>query len=157
MNILFVCTGNMCRSPFGDFLLKQRLERIPLSGRTVTIGSAGIMASEGHPAADAAVLNADEFGLDMETHRARQLSEELLDDADLVLVMDRSHEKMILTFWPHHREKVSYMTEFDPKGKGKKKDVTDPYGESDRVYRKCFQLIERCVDGLVDELRTGGA
>jgi protein-tyrosine phosphatase len=111
------------------------------------------MAADGHPAAEDAVVHAAEYGLAMEAHRARQLSEELLDAADLVLLMDRSHEKMILAFWSHHRDKLRYMTEFDPKGKGKKKDVTDPYGTSDRVYRKCFQLIERCVDGLVDELR----
>lgn len=155
MNILFVCTGNMCRSPFGEYCLKDRLEQGPEDpGRMVTVASAGTMASDGHPAAEDAVSYAVEFGLSLEQHRARQLSEELLDAADMVLVMDRSHEKMILTFWSHHREKVRYMTEFDPGGKGRKKDVTDPYGDSARVYRKCFQLIERCVDGLAEQLRS---
>lgn len=155
MNILFVCTGNMCRSPFGEYCLEDRLKQEPGASRpTVTVGSAGTMVSEGHPAAEDAVTYAVEFGLSLENHRARQLSEELLDDADLVLVMDRSHEKMILAFWSHHREKVRYMTEFDPRGKGKKKDVADPYGNSARAYRKSFQLIERCVDGLVENLRT---
>ncbi len=155
MNILFVCTGNMCRSPFGEFYLKDRLEHGPkIPNRTISVGSAGTMASDGHPAAGDAVTCAVEFGLSLENHRARQLSEELLDDADMVLVMDRSHEKMILAFWSHHREKVRYMTEFDPKGRGKKKDVADPYGNSARAYRKSFELIARCVDGLVESLQS---
>lgn len=155
MNILFVCTGNMCRSPFGEFDLKDRLEKGPeIPNMEVTVGSAGTMASEGHPAAEDAVVYAAEFGLSMESHRARQLSEVLLDAADLVLVMDRSHEKMIMAFWSHHRGKVRFMTEFDPQGKGKQKDVADPYGNSARAYRKSFQLIQRCVDGLVENLRA---
>lgn len=154
MNILFVCTGNMCRSPFGEYCLKDRLEQGPeVPGRSVTVSSAGTMAVDGHPAAEDAVTYAVEFGLSLENHRARQLSEELLDAADMVLAMDRSHESMILTFWPHYREKVRYMTEFDPQGKGRKKDVADPYGNSARAYRKSFQLIARCVEGLVEALR----
>lgn len=154
MNVLFVCTGNMCRSPFGEYCLEDRLEKIPPASRPeVTIGSAGTMASDGNPAAADAVAHAAEFGLDLDLHRARQLSEELLEEADLVLVMDRSHERMISTFWPRHREKVRYMTEYDPKGRGRRKDVADPYGGSARGYRKCFQLIERCVEGLLGELR----
>jgi protein-tyrosine-phosphatase len=145
----------MCRSPFGEYYLKDRLEQGPkIPGRTFTVGSAGTMASDGHPAAEDALTYAAEFGLSLENHRARVLSEELLDEADMVLVMDRSHEKMIATFWSHHREKVRYMTEFDPRGKGKKKDVADPYGNSARAYRKSFQLIARCVDGLVESLRS---
>lgn len=154
MNVLFVCTGNMCRSPFGEYCLKDRLEKDPPDTlHPVVVGSAGTMASEGHPAATDATTHAVAFGLDLAPHAARQLSEELLDDADLVLVMDRSHERMISTFWPHHKGKMRYMTEYDPKRPGRRKDVADPYGGSARGYRKCFQLIERCVEGLMDELR----
>ena len=153
MNILFICTGNMCRSPFGEYALKAKLEQAPVKpSMPVTVGSAGTMATDDHPAATDAVTHAVDFGYDLEPHRARQVNEELLDRADLVLVMDRSHEQMIMTFWSHHREKLRFMTEFDPKGKGKKKDVVDPYGGSARGYRKCFTLIDRCVDGLVESL-----
>jgi len=154
VNILFVCTGNMCRSPFGEYALKAKLEQGPVApSQPVTVGSAGTMVSDGHPAADDAVKHAVDFGYDLDPHRARQLSEALLEWADMVLVMDRSHEQMIMTFWSHHREKLRYMTEFDPQGKGKKKDVADPYGGSARGYRKCFTLIDRCVEGLVERLR----
>jgi len=151
VNILFVCTGNMCRSPFGEYYLKDRLMKE--TGVKATVASAGTMASDDHPAAGDAVSYALEWALDMDGHRAQQLSEELLQWAQLVLVMDRSHEKMILTFWPHHKEKLRYMTEFDPNGKGRKKDVADPYGNSARAYRKSFELIARSVDGLLESLR----
>jgi protein-tyrosine phosphatase len=154
VNILFVCTGNMCRSPFAEYCLKDRLGREPLPGGPAVVGSAGTMAMDGHRAAEDAVTFAAEFGLSLEPHRARQLSEELLDAAELVLVMDRSHEQTIVTFWPYHREKIRYLTEFDPEGGGKRKDVADPYGGSARGYRKSFQLISRCVDGLVENLRS---
>src|SRR3954466_6121375 len=85
MHILFVCTGNTCRSPMAETLLRHALEA---RGATqVTVGSAGSGAWEGAPASEGAYLVALEHGLDLSAHRARMLTRELVNSADLVLTM----------------------------------------------------------------------
>jgi len=144
----------MCRSPFAEAYLRMKLagDDGASSGKLET-GSAGVMAVVGSDAAEGAKTMAAEFGVDLSDHRARQLSEELLDDTGMVVVMDRSHLNMILSLWHHHRAKVQFLSSFEPNSRGVEKDIADPYRGSARVYRKCFQRICQAVDGLVEVLK----
>lgn len=97
-SILVVCTGNICRSPIGERLLRQQLP-----GKQVN--SAGILGLEGHPADAAAQAVARRHGVSLEGHIARKVTRNLLQQADLILVMGPEHLRFIATMAPENRGK----------------------------------------------------
>ncbi|QGU01018.1 Low molecular weight protein-tyrosine-phosphatase etp [Corynebacterium kalinowskii] len=102
-NILTVCTGNICRSPLAEQLLRQKLESVA----EVQVASAGIQAMVGHPMPEESLRLAKENAIaDPEAHSARQLTEEMVEHSDLVLAMDRSHRKSIVELSPRSAKKT---------------------------------------------------
>ena len=92
-NILFVCTGNICRSPFAEGLLRKFVDQKGL--KDVEVSSAGLLALPGNSATPLAQQAAAvEFGVDLSEHQAKSVTEELLNLCDLVLVMEKSHEEV---------------------------------------------------------------
>src|ERR1041385_7086737 len=89
MRILLICTGNTCRSPLAEVLLRRALEEAKVEG--VTVESAGTGAFGGEPASEGSYLVALENGLDLAAHRARVASRGMVADADLILAMARGH------------------------------------------------------------------
>ncbi|MHB1299177.1 MAG: arsenate reductase/protein-tyrosine-phosphatase family protein, partial [Gemmatimonadaceae bacterium] len=96
MRVLFVCTGNTCRSPMAESVATRMAAERALGD--VTFSSAGTSAWDGAPASDGALLVAMERGLDLSQHRARMLSRELVAESDLILVMS-----------PHHRDRATAL------------------------------------------------
>jgi protein-tyrosine phosphatase len=138
-----VCIGNICRSPMAEALLVHRLkERVP--GLKVT--SAGLGALVGRPADPIAVELMKERGLDISAHRAQQLTEQLVKDAELVLVMDKDQQRRVESQWPMARGRVRRI------GSLGDFDVPDPYGRSREAFEKARELIEHGVDELVEKL-----
>jgi protein-tyrosine phosphatase len=88
LSVLFVCTGNICRSPVAEALLQSRAEEL---GLPVTVRSAGSWAHRGNPATSNAILAAREMGLEIQEHRARPLADHLIREADVVLALAREH------------------------------------------------------------------
>ncbi|HUH12355.1 MAG TPA: hypothetical protein VMK65_04565 [Longimicrobiales bacterium] len=144
-NILFVCTGNTCRSPLAaviaDRLLRER-------GWThVEVGSAGIAAGAGAGAAANALTVAREAGLDLSGHRTRSLTPELLGWADLVLAMGPSHLHAVERLGAG--EKASLITEFAREGAA---GVPDPFGADLQAYRATYDALERAIGSVLDRL-----
>lgn len=141
--VLLVCTGNVCRSPMAEFLLRRWLG--PDSPWDVV--SAGVSTFDGLPPSDEAVEALREEGIDAVQHRSRYLSQGLVDSADLVVVMTRSHRRMILDRFPRARERVVLLNEFSHLRKGE--DVEDPIGMSRDVYRACRDEMNAAMPDLV--------
>ncbi len=141
--ILTVCTGNICRSPAAEFLLRQRAQRI---GKHVETCSAGIGALVNHPAEEAtcAIMNAR--GVDLSTHRATQLTRERLRWAELVLVMEKHHRDAVLAMDPTARGKTFLL------GHWTKTEIPDPYRRDDAAHAEALQLIEDALDPWVGKL-----
>lgn len=107
--ILFVCTGNTCRSSMAAAIAaKLAKER----GLDVTVSSAGLAAVEGEPATPAAVQALAEMGLDLSSHRARQLTAAMVREADLILTMTAEHRDRILRDYPEARGKTYTLKEY---------------------------------------------
>lgn len=148
-NILFVCTGNICRSPFAEGLFEKLVLQKKCKG--LSAESAGLMALPGNPATALAQQVATEHGVNLGDHRAKPVTEERLRWSDLILVMEKSHETRLLSSFPDAAEKVRLIRHFARFG-SKTRGVADPYGLNYESYRFCFLDIEDAVKGLIDFL-----
>ena len=131
MNILFVCTGNTCRSPIAAALFNKIALEKDLDGR---IESAGIFAMDGAPASAGAHHAMKKYGIDLEEHRAKSITPELLKQCDLVLTMTEGHKAQLL---PYAEGKVFTLLEYA----GLPGDIADPFGGSNEVYDACAEEI----------------
>lgn len=158
--ITVVCTGNICRSPMGEFLLRERFEEAGLEDRVV-VDSAGTHSWEvGNPAdpRTLAVLerngHADFGGSD---HIARQIDRSWLNDVDLVLAADRSHlrELQRLARNDAQRAKVRMFRSFDPEAaQAGTLDMDDPWYGDDAAFDQTYAEVVAAADGVVDFVRA---
>jgi protein-tyrosine-phosphatase len=139
--ILFVCTGNLCRSPMAAGLLRQRLAQAGLASRH-QVTSAGVWAVDGHPASANAIAVMAERGVDVADHIAHTIRATEVAESDLILVMSREHEETIRNTWPQYAWKLHRLSEMV----GKRRDVRDPYGGSIEEYRECADTLSEYID-----------
>ena len=180
--VLFVCTGNICRSPLAEAFLNARSER--LLGGEVRVSSAGTWGREGHPPTRETVAAGAEYGLDVSLHEASPLLADRIEQADLVLGLTAEHKDEVLRMSPEAAPKVFTLKELTAllraldgpaTGPGRDDvlarvgeahvlrsgrerpripdlDVSDPMGLGIDVYRAIAAEIEEAVDGLVRDL-----
>jgi protein-tyrosine phosphatase len=138
-NVLFVCIGNICRSPMAEGLFKQAFPE-------KAVCSAGIHAMVGEPADPFAAQLMQECGIDISEHRAQSLAGWMVNEADLILTMDGEQKRFIERKFATAKGKVWRL------GGHGGFDIPDPYGHGPAAFRHCYELIARGVDDLVDRL-----
>ncbi len=134
-NILFVCTGNTCRSPLAEAIFNKMAEN---AGRKFFVRSAGLYVLPGEPASKNAVLAAEELGLNLAGHQARPLTKQLLQDAELVLCMTQSQAEQLVRVCPEAAGKIFALKAYARQGG----DVADPFGGGQDEYRACAEELE---------------
>lgn len=138
--IIFVCTGNTCRSPMAEALLKHILARENLTDYVVR--SAGVWAPEGRPASSYAIQVMAGRGIDISAHRAHSLTRADVEEADLILAMASEHVEAIETLLPQHRPKVHLLSQMA----GRCHDIADPAGGSLHEYLQCAHELEDLIE-----------
>ena len=141
-HILVVCVGNICRSPMAEALLRHALSE----KEEFVVESAGLGALVGYAASEHAVALMNERGIDISSHRARQLHPELVNKADLILVMESGHKKAIETTDATVRGKVFRLGEWNDT------DIVDPYRRSRKVFEEVLVDIDKGIADWVNRV-----
>ena len=146
---LFVCFGNIIRSPMCEALLKQALTSLPCCH--ITVSSAGLNAVPGRAAHPWATAAAQGFGISLENHRARLLTGDMVNGADAVFAMDYDNLAQLLSRYPGARNKIfmlgAYASEDYPAV-----EIADPYYSGEDATRSCYSVLNSCIENLVKSL-----
>lgn len=144
MRILFVCTGNTCRSPIAEALFRQKAK-----GMEVEVRSAGVVAFAGDSASPQTQRVLKEYGIH-HYHEAKRLDRQLIDWADLVLTMTGGQKKAIADAFSAAADKVYTLKKYV--GYHDRAEIADPYGGDLTTYRQCAGEIEQKLDLLLEKL-----
>ena len=146
--ILFVCTGNTCRSPMAEGLLKKLAQE---NGLPLEVQSAGLAAFAGLPVSPEAVEACRQKGIDISGHQTQPLGKALVLESDLILTMTGKHKEMIVKKMPALEPKVSVLSEMAGEGIV---DIEDPVGHPLEVYQGALDQIEGYLTKSLDKLRN---
>lgn len=155
--VTFVCSGNICRSPMGEVILRRLAQGAGMAG-LVEVDSFGTGGwHEGQPAHRPTLTALRHHGYDGSAHRARQVTSDLFETHDLVLAADEGHVRQLqrLARTPGHRAALRLMREFDPSAVAAGTlEVDDPYYGDAADYERCLQEVEAACRGLLTHLRS---
>jgi protein-tyrosine phosphatase len=147
--ILFVCHGNIIRSALAEALFRHHFTA--RTGTEPVVQSAGIAAIDGRPADDRAAAAARELGVSLDDHRARVLTQQLVDESDLVFIMDRLNEAEIVARFPNARPKLVRLGTFAPDSLDGDV-IPDPYSMDAPAVGAAGSRIDRAIRALAEQL-----
>lgn len=143
MNIVFICTGNTCRSPMAQAIALAELRRDPARFADVAIASAGLFAAQGAPASPGAQSVARAHGLDLSAHQAQQLTAAHIDAADKLWTMTQEQADYLAAHYPQAAERIESLGSTD---------ISDPFGGDIAAYEKAYQDIAAAFADRMGEL-----
>jgi protein-tyrosine-phosphatase len=149
-SFLFVCFGNIMRSPMAEALFHKELGPPIVDERSLCIASAGLHATPGNPAHPWALAASPEFGIALDQHRAQLLTAEMVQEADAIFAMDFQNKAELITLYPDSAHKV-FMLRSCVQTSGQA-EIPDPYFGDVETTRNCYRMLQACVQDLAANL-----
>jgi len=147
-SVLFVCKGNICRSPLAEVYFRSRLT----SGCGITVWSAGLDTTDGKPAHPLAKAVAELHGLTLDKHRTTQITREMVDKADVIFVMELTQLTSLVKLCPRIKDKTYVLSQINGSGMA---DIADPFSGTIDDFHACLKLIRDSCDNLVTQIQLG--
>lgn len=158
-SVLFVCKGNICRSPFAEHVARKLFhESVKDADQPITFQSAGLHVTVPQAPPDTALVVARQFGVFLDAHRSQSVSSKLVADSDVIVAMEGWHYDELRSRFKEHRQKVFLLPLFSNGVMAAGYDtfnIQDPYGGSRSAFETCFQRIEHHVKTFLAELECG--
>lgn len=152
--VLFLCTGNTCRSPMAQVMLQQMLADQGIGEDEVKVTSAGLYASNGETASPQAVQVMGKRGISLASHRSRRLTPKMINEAALILGMTDEHKQAVMMLDAAASDKVFSLGEYVSKpGENTWRQVPDPFGQSVDVYQQTAKALEIMLAQVVKKLK----
>lgn len=151
IRVLFVCMGNICRSPMAQGVLERRLHEEQLADRVVVDSAGTHHYHTGEPPDRRGVAAARRRGIEIGDQRARSVRDDDFMSFDLILAMDADNERKLRAVCPpFYADRIRLVMEFAPELR--EREVPDPYYVGGEGFEKVLDMLELCMEGLVDEL-----
>ncbi|UMZ75119.1 low molecular weight protein arginine phosphatase [Natranaerofaba carboxydovora] len=148
LNILFVCTGNTCRSCIAEDIFRRKIDELGIK-ENFKVFSAGIFAFEGSSASEQAKEVVEKNGGDLSSHASRQLKPDMIEKADYVFTMTLSHKEGVIQMMPEASDKIYTLKEFVEE-ESADLDIVDPFGKAIEIYEKTYKEIESAIEKLLE-------
>lgn len=151
IKIMFVCTGNICRSPMAHYYMQKRVKDLKIENDFL-ISSCGVYAYNGEKATQNAILVMKEYNVDMENHRATNIADTNIEDYDYIITLTTRHKEQIKYHYPKLDNNIYTLREFVDEN-NVYQSIDDPWGLSYNVYKTCAKEIVDNIDKLIEKLR----
>ncbi len=148
MKIMFICTGNICRSAMAHAMLAKKSKE---QNKNIEVYSCGVYAENGDIPTYEGTQTMKDYGIDLSTHRATNIRNSNIKDMDVILCATKSHKDIVLSMYPNLKDKVFTMKEYAGYPKDDL-DIKDPWGYGIDVYKKCAKEIEDCINKMLIKL-----
>ncbi len=150
MKIMFICTGNICRSAMAHKMLEKRAKE---EKKDIQVYSCGIFAENGDIPTYEGIEAMKEYGIDLSKHRATNIRNSNIKDMDVILCATSSHKNNVIAMYPELKGKVYTMKEYVGYPKNDI-DIKDPWGYGIEVYRKCAKELEDCINKIIESINV---
>ena len=153
---LFVCKGNICRSPFAEYRARKYLHDYSISN--VLCNSCGMEVTELQSPPKEAIEAARYYGVNIENHKSKQIDRRNIELHEMIIVMDVSQYDQLKHQYPIFREKIFLMSLFEKNAYSKYSpyilyNIEDPYSKTVEIFNACYQRIERCMQGMFEDYK----
>ena len=152
MKIMFICTGNICRSAMAEGIMKKLVKENKLND--IEVCSCGMYEQTGEYATYNAVEAAKLYGADISNHRATYIRNSKIEEMDLILCATNSHKQMVISIYPNLVDKVFTMKEYAGIDNMQDIDIKDPWGYDLNVYYNCVFEINECLEKTIEIIKN---
>lgn len=146
--IMFICTGNICRSAMADALMKKLAKD---SNKDIEVYSCGIFAEDGDMPTFNAIEAIKEYDVDLKLHRATNIRNSKIEDMDIILCATVSHKNNVINMYPNLKDKIFTIKEYADYDKNDL-DIPDPWGYDIETYKFCASTISKCLNKIIDKI-----
>ncbi|MBO4815393.1 MAG: low molecular weight protein arginine phosphatase [Clostridia bacterium] len=148
MKIMFICTGNICRSAMAHKMLEKRAKE---QNKNIEVYSCGVWAQNGDIPTYEGIEIMKNYGIDLRTHRATNIRNSNIENMDVILCATNNHKLNVLSMYPELKDKVFTMKEYCGFSENDL-DIKDPWGYGLDVYKKCAKEIEICIEKILEKI-----